>query len=127
MTSCFLSHVPYQLSRPVLGGFCLAARRSAVIVEGRKGNRQVVRTQACNDRLGGSRSDDSGRGRQTGNYAVVRKRQRKYTIDKRLGCELRDSRSSDEREWLRADWTDYPHPDCILRQVYVESGRWWDR
>jgi len=55
------------------------------------------------------------------------KRQRKYTIDKHLGCELRDSHSSDEREWLRADWTDYPHPDCILRHVYVESGRWWDR
>src|ERR1035438_1465832 len=29
------------------------------------------------------------------------KRQRKYPIDKRLSCELRDSRLSDECEWLR--------------------------
>jgi hypothetical protein len=40
---------------------------------------------------------------------IERKRQRKFTIDKCLGRELRDSRSSDRCKRLRADWTNYPH------------------
>jgi len=54
------------------------------------------------------------------------KRQRKYTIEKRLGCELRGSCSSDECERLRANWTNYPHSDRILRLAHVETETWWE-
>ena len=36
-------------------------------------------------------------------------------------------RLSDECERLRANRTNYPHLDRILRQAYVESGTWWER
>ena len=35
--------------------------------------------------------------------------------------------SSDERERFRANWTNNPHSDRILRQAHIESERRWDR